>query len=200
MQKVRRAEREMGPLRFEADADVATIFPRLVQWKMEQYARTHVTNVLAFGWTKALLERVLAAEGEAFSGRLSALYMGDTLAAALLSMRSHGVVHAWFSAYDPELARLSPGIVFWLEMARVYSEQGIGRVDLGKGPERYKQEIMSGAIDLAEGSVDFRPVTAAFRRGWRKAYLWARSSPLRRPLLGPGRFLRSILESRSFRG
>ncbi len=75
-----------------------------MQWKTDQYRRTGVTNVLGFPWTVALLERILAAEGEGFSGMMSALYMGDVLAAVLLSMRSYGVMHAWFSAYRPDLA------------------------------------------------------------------------------------------------
>jgi hypothetical protein len=76
---------------------------------------------------------------------------------------------------------------------------GIQRVDLGKGPEQYKLRLMSGAIDMAEGSVDFRPVAGMVRRNWRRAYEWARRSPLRRPLLGPGRVLRRMVESRSMR-
>ena len=116
--------------------------------------------MLAFDWTVALLERVLAARGEAFSGMMSALYMGDVLAAVLLSMRSYGVAHAWFSAYRPNFAPLSPGLILWLELARLYPQLGIRRIDMGKGPEEYKTHLMSGAIDVAEGSVDFRPAGA----------------------------------------
>ena len=89
---------------------------------------------------------------------MSALYMGDVLAAVLLSMRSYGVLHAWFSAYRPDFAPLSPGLILWLELARLCPELGIRRIDMGKGPEEYKRHLMSGAIDVAEGSVDLRPV------------------------------------------
>jgi CelD/BcsL family acetyltransferase involved in cellulose biosynthesis len=47
-----------------------------------------------------LLERLLAARGEAFVGKLLALYAGDQLIAIELAMRSHGVLHGWFPAYD----------------------------------------------------------------------------------------------------
>ena len=130
---------------------------------------------------------------------MSALYLGDVLAAVLLSMRSYDVVHAWFSAYRPDFAPLSPGLILWLELAQAYPALGIRRIDLGKGPEEYKTHLMSGAIDVAEGSVDFRPVAAVVRRNWHRAYQWARRSPLRRPLLAPARFLRRLVESRSFR-
>ena len=146
-----------------------------------------------------LLDRIRTAGGDGFSGMLSALYMGDVLAAVLLSMRSDAVLHTWFSAYHPDFAQLSPGIILWLELAKVCPDLGIRRIDLGKGPEEYKRHLMSGAIDVAEGSVDLRPVTRIVRRQWRRAYDWARHSPLRRPLLVPGRILRSMAEARSLR-
>jgi CelD/BcsL family acetyltransferase involved in cellulose biosynthesis len=197
--KWRRAEREAGPLRVEIDSHDPTVFPSLIKWKVDQYRRTQVTNVLAFEWTTALLKRIAATKGEAFSGMVSALYMGDVLTAVVLSMRSYGVAHGWFSAYRPNFASLSPGLVLWLELAKRCPELGIQRIDLGKGPEEYKRRLMSGAISVAEGSVDLRPMARMIRRNWRRAYQWASHSSLRRPLLAPGRLLRTMVESRSFR-
>jgi CelD/BcsL family acetyltransferase involved in cellulose biosynthesis len=199
IRKLRHATSEAGPLRVELQSTDPAVFQAMVKWKIAQYERTRVINVLGFDWTIKLLQRVLAAKDEAFSGMMSALYMGDVLVAVLLSMRSYGVLHGWFSAYRPNFAPLSPGLVFWIELARLLPEKGIRRIDLGKGPERYKRHLMSGAIDVAEGSVDFRPVAGMMRRGWQKTYDWARQSSLRRPLLAPGRILRDIVESRSFR-
>ncbi len=199
MRKVRHADGEGGPLRVELHTSRASVFQHLVKWKIEQYRRTRVTNVLVFDWTVALLDRIRTADGEGFSGMMSALYMGDVLAAVLLSMRSYGVLHAWFSAYRPDLAALSPGLILWLELARLCPELGIRRIDMGKGPEEYKRHLMSGAVGVAEGSVDLRPVTRIVRRQWCRAYDWARHSPLRRPLLVPGRIVRSMVQSRSLR-
>jgi CelD/BcsL family acetyltransferase involved in cellulose biosynthesis len=199
MRKLRHAEREAGPLRIEIDTRNQVVFQSLVQWKIDQYYRTGVTNVLAFDWTISLLQRMLSAKSEAFCGMMSALYMGNVLTAVVLSMRSYGVVHSWFSAYRPNFAPLSPGLILWLEIAKAYPALGVRRLDLGKGPETYKQHLMSGAIDVAEGAVDFRPLAGAMQRGWHRAYEWARCSPLRRPLLAPGRILRKMVESRSFR-
>jgi CelD/BcsL family acetyltransferase involved in cellulose biosynthesis len=186
-------------LRVEYQSDSPAVFQQLIDWKIAQYQRTGATNVLAFDWTVALLEEICTARDEAFSGVTSVLYMGDRLAAILLSMRSYAVLHAWFSAYEPELAQFSPGLLLWLELARTCPELGIRRIDMGKGPEEYKSHLMSGAIDVAEGSVDLRPMMALVRRNWRRAYDWASRSPLRRPLLTPGRILRNMVASRSFR-
>jgi hypothetical protein len=89
-------------------------------------------------------------------------------------------------------------LVLWLEVAKAYSELGVQRLDLGKGPEQYKTHLMSGAIDVAEGSVDLRPITRIVQRNWCRARDWVRNSPLQRPLLRPARFLRNMLESRTF--
>ena len=198
-QKSRHAARDVGPLRLELDSKSPDVFQTMVRWKTEQYHRTGVTDVLSFDWSKALLERILTDRDIAFSGMMSSLTIGDTLAAVLLSIRSHGVVHAWFSAYSTDLASFSPGIILFLEMAKTCPELGIRRIDLGKGPERYKRQIASDAIELAEGSVDPRPITGTVRRNCHRAYQWVRHSALRRPLLGPGRFVRRMIESRSFR-
>jgi CelD/BcsL family acetyltransferase involved in cellulose biosynthesis len=197
MRKIKFAEREAGPMRVELDSRDPALMDLLFKWKREQYRRTGMTDVLAADWTRALLRRIAAERGVEFAGVMSVLYLGGMPAAALFSMRSRGVLHAWFSAYHPGFAQLSPGLVLWLELARLMSEIGIKRIDLGKGPEEYKTHLMSGAIEVAEGSVDLRPLAAAARRGLHRACDWVRQSPLRRPLLAPGRAIRRMIQARS---
>ena len=138
IRKMRFAEGEAGPLRVEIDAPRPAVFRSLVAWKVKQYRRTGVTNVLGFDWTVGLLERMLAERSEAFSGMLSALYMGDVLAAVLLSMRSFGVVHAWFSAYRPNFASLSPGLLLWLKLAEALPAAGSDVSIWARGPRNTK--------------------------------------------------------------
>ena len=197
--KIRYAEREAGPIRFELHTVESGVFRQMVKWKVDQYRRTSVTNVLQFEWTIALLEHIRRMEGEHFSGLLSALYFDGILAAVLLSMRSHKVLHGWFSAYRPEFSPLSPGVVLWTRLLAALPDVGIERVDLGKGPEKYKRQLMSGTTNVAEGAVDRRPLAGALCRGVKSAYDWARQSSLRKPLLTPGRALKRLLEARSYR-
>jgi CelD/BcsL family acetyltransferase involved in cellulose biosynthesis len=199
LRKIKFAQREAGPLRVELDSRDPTLMGLLFKWKREQYRRTGMTDVLAADWTRVLLRRITAERGEDFAGITSALYLGGMPAAVLFSMRSGAVLHAWFSAYHPDFAQLSPGLVLWLELARLMPEIGVRRIDLGKGPEEYKTHLMSGATDVAEGSVDLRPLTAVARRGLHRACDWARQSPLRRPLLVPGRAIRRIIQTRNLR-
>ncbi len=199
LRKLRHAEREAGPLSIEYHSEDRGVFDALLEWKRQQYRRTGVLDVLAVPWTVALLERVWQASGAEFSGVLTSLRLGGRLAAALLSLRSGPVLHTWFSAYDTELAHYSSGLMLFLELGRIAETQGIRQINLGKGPETYKEQIRSGAVELAEGSVDLRPVAGLLRRQWRRAYDWVRSSPLRRPLRAPGRLVRRLIESRTFR-
>jgi CelD/BcsL family acetyltransferase involved in cellulose biosynthesis len=253
--KARKAEREIGPVRFEMHTDDHRVFHALLAWKTSQYRRQRATNYLAPAWSVALLENLRSSRPSdpsgawlgspksgrsglgwpgssvseppensrsggslrstpatrppsleplwrgqetghrAFSGVLSALYVGNRLAAAHLGMRSFGVLHFWFPAYDPELGRYSPGLVLLVEMARAAAALGIRRIDLGRGNERYKRSLMSGAIPLAEGAVDLRPAAALLQRGWLRMRESLRGSLLHLPARYVVRSIRRRLNS-----
>lgn len=199
LRKARQAEREVGDVRLETHTASRRIFERMIDWKRAQYRQNGVTDVLAFDWTVGLLEEVLKRQSEEFSGVLSTLTMSGTPTAIMLSMQSRHVLHAWFSAHGPTFAPFSPGLILLLELAKACPGMGVTRLDLGKGPEEYKTQFASGQIPLAEGSVDTRRVAAALRRNWHRSVEWVRNSPLRRPLLGPGRMIRRLIESKTFR-
>ena len=105
----RRAERQIGTLRFVHDTREPAVVAQLMAWKTDQYRRTHAVNVLAFGWVVELLHRILDCTDTRFCGMLSALYFGDRLAAVELSLRSHEVLHGWFAAYNPEFSTVLAG-------------------------------------------------------------------------------------------
>ncbi len=197
--KLRQVEREAGEVRLEVHAADNKAFSSMIDWKRKQYQATGVTDILAVDWTVALLQRILSYKDEPFSGILSALYIDNILAAVLLSMKSYGVLHSWFSAYSPQFAQFSPGLIMWLELAKVAEKWGIERIDLGKGPEDYKRHIMSDSIAVAEGSVDTRPLARIIRRHWHRAFHWLRNTPLRTPLLTPGRFIRRMIETNNLK-
>jgi CelD/BcsL family acetyltransferase involved in cellulose biosynthesis len=179
--KIRKVQRELGPVRYEACCTDPAVLSTLIEWKMEQHRRMQVINYLEPTWVQGLLARLLELRDDSFRGLLSALYIGDRLAAARFGLRSHGVLHASIMAYDVELSKFSPGSMLLLETAQAATELGIERLDLGKGPEQYKRQFMSGEFHLAEGSVDRRVMTAALRRGWRRTRELVRASPLRGP-------------------
>jgi CelD/BcsL family acetyltransferase involved in cellulose biosynthesis len=184
LKKRRKSEHQMGTVRFEPRTTDTHVLDTLIKWKSQQYHRSGSTSPFSFPCTVALLERLLTLPDTSdFAGMLSALYIGDRLAAAHFGMRSGRVLHWWFPAYDPELSKYSPGSQLLLELAKVGGSLGIDRIDLGKGVEPYKCSFMTGAIPLAEGSVDARAVTRTMQRAWHHARHWTRQSPLRAPAL-----------------
>ena len=191
-QKARKLAREIGPLSFEHDCNAEEAFQTLRQWKSEQYARTGLADVFSFPWTLELITRLREHCGEEFSAPLSVLRSGNKLAAIALSLRSRGLLHVWFNAYNPELANYSPGLVFFVQLAEMAEKLGIKKIDLGRGSERYKTSLASGAVELCEGTVDCPTLTTWLRSGWRQSRDWVNRSPLRGAAKFPGQLLRPI--------
>jgi CelD/BcsL family acetyltransferase involved in cellulose biosynthesis len=179
--KARKMAKEVGPLRFEWDTAEPDAFEALRVWKSDQHRRTGVLQVLHVPWVLDMLERLWHARGEGFAGVLSALRAGDHLVAVHLGLRSATALHIWFPAFSLEFGRYSPGMILLLEIAREACSQGIRRIDFGPGSERYKSNLMSGALQVAQGSVDNRPIARAIRRGWHETKKTIRSAPYLRP-------------------
>jgi CelD/BcsL family acetyltransferase involved in cellulose biosynthesis len=161
---MRRLERDHGELRFEAHVAEPEALGTLLRWKRAQYMRTGAADILGREWAHRVVELVHAIKTPTFAGVLSALYAGDRIAALHMSLRSSTVWHYWFPAYDPDLARYSPGLILLLKMAETAPSLGIETIDLGKGEERYKRDFMSESVPLAEGRVELPSLAAATLR------------------------------------
>lgn len=153
----RRLEREVGPLRFVAQAPDRRLLAQVLEWKSWQYRQSGWDDLLARGWVRGLVERIHEEQAPGFRGMLSLLYAGSYLVAGHMGMRSSTVWHYWFPAYNRQFARYSPGLLLLLRMARAAEGLGLRYIDLGTGMTLYKKRLMNASISVAEGSVD-RPV------------------------------------------
>jgi CelD/BcsL family acetyltransferase involved in cellulose biosynthesis len=178
-QKARKLARECGPLRFEYDDADPAAYEQLLAWKSAQYERTGLADVFSFPWTRELLERLRQQRSVEFSAPLAVLYAGDRLAAVCLSLRSRGVLHAWFTAYNPQLERYSPGLLLFLQLAERAESLGLHQIDLGRGDERYKWSLASAGHEVYEGTVACPSLGAWLRSGWRRSRDWMQQSPLK---------------------
>lgn len=178
-QKLRKLIREVGPLEFKAEADDEAAFEQLLTWKSAQYLRTGLADVFSFPWTRDLLVRLRQQQGAAFSAPLSVLRAGGRIVAVAVSLRSHGVLHCWFNAYDPELSVYSPGVLFMLQLAEQAQSLGIATIDLGRGDERYKASLASRHAEVCEGSVTCPSLAIWLRNRWRRTRDWLGDSPLK---------------------
>ena len=192
LRQSRKLQREVGPIRVEVECSPGRTLQLLLKWKAEQFRQSNLTNLFEYEWIVRLLERVLAARHPLFEGMMFVLYAGERVAAIDFTLRSARVLHSWFPAYEPVLAKFSPGHILLMETARMAETLGIQRLDLGKGPETYKTSFMSGAVKVAEGGVHSRPTDRLLAQNWHRLRDWVGSSPLKQPLQKPARILRCI--------
>lgn len=192
--KIRRAAREIGPVRFEAEASDPCLFDLLVDWKERQYARMRAANPLARPCTLAFFRRLLTRDDNDFRGVLSALYFGDRPAALHFGLRCGNVLHLWFPAYEKELGRYSPGIIFFIQLARAAEAMGVSRVDFGAGNERFKASFRSAGTQVAVGAVGIGALAAAVQREWLYTKSWLLASPFRVPARAVYRGIRGLFQ------
>lgn len=185
--KGRGLERDVGPWRFEWHTNDDAVFETLLAWKSAQRKATRTPNILHVPWARGLVERLRRVDGEGFAGVLSALWVGDTLAAAHFGIRTRRVLHYWIPAYNHELARYSPGLLALMELARAAPEHGIERIDLGTGEERYKLRAATGSMDLAVASVSTNAALRAVTDALDHTRAWSRGSKIGAVVRAAGR-------------
>ena len=198
-QKLRRLERELGPVHFELNSQDVGVLHQLLEWKSRQYLDTGLVDAFRFPWTQALLEQILSMQSDSFGGVLSALYADGRLAAVHMGMRSRTVWHYWFVAYAPDLARHSPGLLLLVEMARTAEFMGLKAIDMGKGPEEYKSLFATSAVLLAEGGVELPSLARTLRAARLRTENWVRQSPIFPIVRRPGHLLRRVEAKNLFR-
>lgn len=198
LQKLRKLEREVGPVRFEMASTNERVLATLVTWKTEQYHRTNHFNIFARDWVRQLFQRLLRETDVPFAANMSAIYVKDELQAVVYYLRSGHVLHTWASAHGPECAKYSPGYQLLVKIIQAAQGLGIERIDLSKGHhEPYKRSFMSGAIPLASGSVDPR-ASRLIRYAAQRAHFRVRESPLRNVAAIPWRWIQRAVRELQF--
>jgi CelD/BcsL family acetyltransferase involved in cellulose biosynthesis len=170
--KERRLGRQVGEVRFVFDERDPRALRTLMAWKSAQYRRTGRRDRFAQEWITRLVRLLDATRAQECAGVLSVLYANDRPVAAHFGLRSSTVLACWFPAYEPELAKYSPGLVLHLRMAEAAAEAGIGLLDMGRGAAEYKDALKTGELRVHEGTV-IRPGVGA-------ALHWLGHEPARR--------------------
>jgi CelD/BcsL family acetyltransferase involved in cellulose biosynthesis len=93
-------------------------------------------------------DRVARAFSELGWLRLDFLEIGERAVASTFSFEVEGTMYLYNSAYEPEAARLSPGLVLVAHLVEEAIEKGSSRFDFLRGPERYKYQLGSEAVPL----------------------------------------------------
>ena len=85
-----------------------------------------------------------------------------------LDLLGFGTLTGWFTAYDPELSRFSPGTMMFFALAEEADNRGICRMDLGYGEHSYKFRLANDSYNVAGGAV----WAGRFENAARHAYRW----------------------------
>lgn len=171
IKRIRRQERRLGHRAGELTYTFGERDPvelrRLMDWKSAQYRDTGRRNPLALPWVTALV-KYLHHTGTA---RLGVLRAGDRPVAYNLCLRNGGVLAGWFTAYDTNLGKYSPGMIGHLRLAEAAAAHGVTEIDMGRGGRKYKDWLKNGEFSIAEGRLARASAVAALH--------WAISAPVR---------------------
>jgi CelD/BcsL family acetyltransferase involved in cellulose biosynthesis len=192
VEKTRRKARRLAQehrLRFELRAaEPGPSLATLLAWKNRQQANLGVVTPLQSPRTAALLARMLAQKSPHFEAFVSVLWADDRPAAIAYSLRSGATAHCWFIGYERRFAVRSPGLVLLLQMAEALAGDGVQRLHLGKGDERFKTSLASDRVLVAEGIAG----DASLARLCLQAWILAKGCIKRSPLAAGVRLLRPV--------
>jgi CelD/BcsL family acetyltransferase involved in cellulose biosynthesis len=177
--RIRKAEALYGPMRFEWHTEDADVLATLLEWKAAQRRQSGTPDIFDLNWARGLVERLRHVHVDGFEGVLSAVWFGDTLAAAHFGIRSATVLQYWVPGYNDALARYSPGLACLLAVAEEAASRGVVRVDLGVGEQRFKLQAADGVREVATATVRRDPAVGALLTTLDGMRSWARESPAR---------------------
>jgi CelD/BcsL family acetyltransferase involved in cellulose biosynthesis len=80
--------------------------------------------------------------------RLDFVEIADRAVASTFGFELDDVFYLYNSAFEPDAARLSPGLMLVSELVKESIERGLKRFDFLRGPERYKYQLGSQALPL----------------------------------------------------
>ncbi|MBU1346908.1 MAG: GNAT family N-acetyltransferase [Alphaproteobacteria bacterium] len=149
----RSLETELGQADVKRGLTDPAMLDHLIGLKRDQYARTSRHDIFACGWTRDLLHALMASEYEGFGASMAALWAGGKLTAIEYSLHAGDRYHFWFPAYEPGLARCSPGILLTMDTMRLGAEAGFRVFDFGFGGEGYKKYFCNATQAVREAVV-----------------------------------------------
>ncbi|GAB5406509.1 MAG: GNAT family N-acetyltransferase [Aureliella sp.] len=153
-QKTRRLIREQGRLRLEFDCADSSLLDLLIQWKRDQYCRTHTYDIMSVAWIRSLMHDLHQCDRSSMHGLLSVMFAGDTPVAMHYGMLDGDWLHYWFPVFDPQFGYGSPGSQLFLEIVRECESRGVTKIDMGYGEQRYKHKLTNVITEMSLGLAD----------------------------------------------
>lgn len=162
--KARKLGREVGELRLELDAQDQKLLGLLIQWKSDQYRRTSHVDRFARPWVTDLLYAMLDTHSAHLTGSLSVLYAGDQPVAIQFGLRCGGVLCGWFTGYNQDYCRYSPGLLQLRLMAEALAGSNVHALHMGKGANGALRVFKNSDVQVGAGVVTDRSVLGVAHR------------------------------------
>ncbi|WP_288759256.1 GNAT family N-acetyltransferase [uncultured Brevundimonas sp.] len=149
----RSLEAELGPITVAHGLRDPALLDHLIDLKAAQYRRSGLHDIFACGWTRDLLHALMAEARPDFGASLATMHGGDKLTAIEFSLHAGRHYHFWFPAYEPSLARCSPGILLSMDTMRLAGAEGFRTFDFGFEGEHYKKYFVNQTQTVREAVV-----------------------------------------------
>ncbi|MGD9967345.1 MAG: GNAT family N-acetyltransferase [Hyphomonadaceae bacterium] len=162
--KLRKLERDHGPVEFRALSPERASFDTLIAWKDDQLARSGQPRIWATPWIGAVVNRCFETRDCSFGGALFTISVRGRLAAAAFCLRSARILHFWIVAHDSAFDPYSPGVLLARRIAGWAGDNGIAEIDFGPGEYQYKRQLSTTQRTLERGVVAGTTWSAAVRR------------------------------------
>jgi CelD/BcsL family acetyltransferase involved in cellulose biosynthesis len=149
--RLRSLERQVGPVSLEWGTSAPEHVRQLIDWKCAKYGGAR--ELFSGPTARRIVEECATTSSEDCGGLVKVLRAGERPVAVLLSLTCPNGLSEWFSAYDNEMSRFSPGTVLDLSIAEEAARRDITRIDMGAGQDRYKFRLANASYPVAGGAV-----------------------------------------------
>jgi CelD/BcsL family acetyltransferase involved in cellulose biosynthesis len=133
-------------------------------WKAAQYVRTGRSNRFADKRFRGFVEELFSVRTDTTSRCDSRVSMPAIKVRPSTCLCGPTRLAGWFPAYNPDLARFSPGMACMLSLVEAAANDGLQRLDLGEGAADYKESFKNFDDHVAEGWTERPTATAVLRR------------------------------------
>ena len=132
--KRKKLERDLGSVEFRFDNPHPEVFESCLRWKSAQYRQTGLRDLFADPLNVEMFRRLR----ERGAVVVSSLQAGSTVAAVHVGGLADNRHYWWVPAYDPALARYSPGRLLLESILEDSHRRGHAEFDFLIGDEAYK--------------------------------------------------------------
>jgi CelD/BcsL family acetyltransferase involved in cellulose biosynthesis len=143
-----------GEVRFrmvEPGQDANPLLDEILRLK-QAWLRANDPRSPLLGAEAIALRTILDAAWNSGLARIFLLECGDRIAAASVNFVYAGRMEAYFTAYDAEFDRASPGTILIVEYARWSFDRGLAHVDFLRGEEAFKFRLANAETVLSSFS------------------------------------------------